>query len=356
MNKNEKNMPKTLKLSLFLLILGMISGGLLAVVNNYTKDIIEQNALNEAYRDIIDVGIIAESIKEVETSKEEGIEKIYRGNNLDNIPCYIFVVNDKNAYTTVKTIIVVEVVSEKIVGMKVLPGATTHNFDNKFVDNDFGVVGESIYDSSKYFEVVTGATASSNSVKNCLTKVEQQIALMGGKIVIKSYSQRLPEYTNFEYVFEIRGTKVSLLLEYNDGNKTFKYLNTLNGNLTDDEISECVALAQSKMPTNIIRNVYKDSTGTTLTLVTDKGYMGEIVAEAKIYNNQIVSFKLISSKENYHKNPDYTYDGNVEDYIFEQYSLGIKNTVVTGATVTSKAINYLLLLADEYINSLGGTK
>ena len=44
----------------------------------------------------------------------------------------------------------------------------------------------------------------------------------------------------------------------------------------------------------------------------------------------------------------------ITDYIL--YSLGIKDTIVTGATVTSKAINYMLALAEEYISSLGGVK
>lgn len=355
MNKNINKMPKVLKLSLFLLVLGILAGGLLAIVNDFTKDIISKNELDNYYSELVSLGIRSESIKEMEVEKEEGIDNIYRANTNDNLPCYVFVVHDENSYTMVKTIVLIEVATEKILNIKVSSGATTHNFDAKFINNDFGVVGSEVNEFESKFEIVTGATASSNSVKKCIKLVEKQLSLFEGKAQFKSYVQCLPNYTNFEYTFNKNNEDITLLLKYNEGTKTFEYINTVLGNASDEDIVECVALANINLPTNCIKNVYNDATGSKLTIVTNKGFKGEIVAEVKIYNNQIISFELKTSNENYQYNSDYTYEGKVEDYIFEQYALGIKNTIVTGATVTSKAINYLLSIADDYINSLGGT-
>lgn len=352
MNKKINKMPKILKLSLFLLTLGILSGGLLAIVNEFTKDIILKNELDKYYSELVSLGVKSESIKEMEVEKEEGIEHIYRANTNDNLPCYVFVIYDKNSYTTVKTIVLIEITTEKILNIKVSAGATTHNFDVKFINNDFGVVGSKVNEFATKFEIVTGATVSSNSVKKSIKLVEKQLLSFEGKMQFKTYVQCLPNYTHFEYTFNKNNEDIILLLKYNESTKTFKYVNTLLGEVLDEDISECVALANINLPTNCIKNVYNDANGSKLTIVTDKGFKGEIVAEVKIYNNQIISFEIKTSNENYQYNSEYIYEGKVEDYIFEQYDLGSKNTIVTGATVTSKAINYLLSIADNYINSL----
>lgn len=347
---------KILKLSLFLLVLGIISGGLLSLVNNFTKDKIAKNELDNYYADIVALGIKSDSIKEMEIDKEEGIDTIYRANTIDDIPCYVFLTHNSNPYTTVNTIILVEIATENILNIKVSPGATTHNLDDKFINNTFGVIGSSIEDAEDNFEIVTRATASSNSVKNCIRLVKNQLSLFEGKAQVKSYVQCLPEYTNFEYTFTKNNQEVTLLLKYNESSKTFEYIDIISGNASEENVAEFIALANITSPTNCIKSIYTDPNGSRLTIVTDKGFKGEIIAEVKVYNNRVIAFELKTSNENYQYNSDYTYEGKVEDYIFEQYSLGIKNQIVTGATVTSKAINYILEIADSYIDSLGGTK
>ena len=96
-----------------------------------------------------------------------------------------------------------------------------------------------------------------------------------------------------------------------------------------------------------------DAQGIKITVITDKGNFGEMIAEFRVMNGRIISIDIKASNEQYHNNPDYTYDGDVEDYIMNQYELGIKNVIVTGATSTSKAINYMISLVEEYISSIG---
>lgn len=351
----KKKMPKILKLCLFLCFLGIFSGGLLAIVNEFTEKIVEQNKIKAELQEVIDMGIIEESLILVENIQNEAIKKMYRGENIEKIPCYIFVVEDKNSFTTVKTIIVIEITTEKVLNIKVTPGSTSHGKDDLMAESSFGIVGENISSINEKFETITGATESSKSVRRSLEAVLNELSLMSGKAVFKELKQCLPEVNNYEYTFIIDDKEVTLLFKYNESSKKFEYLKTLSGEIKQEVIKECEAIASMNFPTEYIKNVYNDASGTILTIVTDKGFKGTMVAEVKIYNKRIISFTLKESNENYHRNPNYTYEGNVEDYIFEQYSLGIKDTIVTGATITSKAINHMLLMAESYISSLGGT-
>lgn len=354
-NKKNNKMPKIIKFSLFLCLLGIFSGGLLALVNEYTEKIVEENKIKAELKEVLNSGVLEESLTLVEDVKNESIKKMYRALTTESIPCYVFVVEDKNAFTTVKTIIVVEITTEKVLNIKISPGSTSHNKDDLVESSDFGMIGENIASFEEKFQIVTGATESSKSIKRCLKAVYDELSKISGKATFKELKQCLPEINNYEYTFVIDEKDVTLLLKYNESNKNFEYIKTLSGEIKEEAIEECKAIAIMNFPTEYIKNVYTDATGTVLTVVTDKGFKGTMVAEMKIYNNRIISFVLKESNENYYRNPNYTYDGNVEDYIFEQYSLGIKDTIVTGATVTSKAINHLLLMGENYIKSLGGT-
>ncbi len=353
-NKNKK-MPKILKFSLFLCFLGIFSGGLLALVNNFTQNIIEENEKKAAYKEIINAGIEENSLIKTEDIQNEAIKELYRAQTTDKIPCYVFVVRDINAFTNVKTIVVVEITTEKVLNIKISPGSTSHDKDSLFENNGFGIVGENLTALEEKFQIVSGASETSKSIKNCLNAVYNELSIMSGKATFKELKQRLPEINHFEYTYIIDEQEVSLLLNLNESTKTFEYVKTISGTIKEEAIVECLALANMNFPKEYIKTVYEDAKGTTLTIVTDRGFKGTIVAEIMIYNNKIRSFVLKESNENYHRNPNYQEKGNVEDKIFKEYDLGSKDYTVTGATVTSKAINQLLLMADQYIKSLGGT-
>ena len=194
---------KIIKSCVFLCILGLLCGSLIGFVNELTKDKIGESEYNKSFEEVIKSGITKESIKELEIdNKVEGITNIYRGLSIDGIPCYAFNVENKNEYTTVKVIIVIEIATEDILNVRVLPGSTTHQYDNKMSESKFGVAGLPIYDFEQHFEIVTGATSSSNSVKKCLEAVKQQIAQLGSNVTFKELEQRIPDINMFEYTFE----------------------------------------------------------------------------------------------------------------------------------------------------------
>lgn len=349
---------KIIKSCIFLCILGLFCGSLIGFVNEITKQQIAENQYNKSFEEVIKSGLTAESIKEIEVEdKVTGINKVYRGLSIDNVPCYAFLVENKNEYTTVTVIVVIEIATEDIVNVRVLPGSTTHQYDKQMSESKFGVAGLSIEDFEENFEIVTGATSSSLSVKKCLSAVKEQVANFGAHVIFKSIEQRIPDINLFEYTFEEDDKEITLLLKYNEATTSFEYVETISSNeVEEDTIQECIAVANINKPTNWIKNVYLDAQGMKITVVTDKGKFGEMVAEFRVINNVITSIEIKVSNEQYQKNPDYKYDGPVEEYIMSQYKLGIKDVIVTGATTTSKAINYMISLVEAYVTSAGGVK
>ena len=349
---------KIVKSCIFLCVLGLLCGSLIGFVNELTKDRISESEYNKSFEEVIKSGITKDSIKELEVdNKVEGINKIYRGLSIDDVPCYAFMVENTNEYTTVQVIVVIEIATEDILNVRVLSGSTTHQYDNKMSESKFGVAGLPIYDFEENFEVVTGATSSSNSVKKCLESVKKQVAELGSNVTFKKLEQRIPNINMFEYTFETEKGELILLLKYLETTSTFEYVQTITeGEVQKETIEEAIAIANINKPKNWIKNASTDAQGIKITVVTDKGNFGEIIAEFRVTNGKIIAIDIKTSNEQYHKNPDYTYDGDVEDYIISQYELGIKNVIVTGATATSKAINYMISLVEAYVSSTGGNK
>ena len=349
-------MVKVIKSSIFLCVLGLLCGLLLGFVNDFTKEKIKENEIAESFSEIVKSGITKESIKKLEVNdKVEGIDNIYRGLSIDGVPCYAFSAFDQNEYSYVKVIVVIEIATEDILNVRVLPGSTTHQYDDKLSSSNFGVAGLLIHDYAEHFQVVTEATSSSISVKKCLEAVRQQIINLGSNVKFKSINQLIPNINIFEYTFEINNEDVALLLKYNEGTATFDYFESIGEvDLTTETIEECVAIANVNKPKNWIKMVSIDAQGTKIIVATDKGLKGEIVAEFRVINNVITSIDIKSSNETYMYGPDYTYEGTVEEFIMENYKLGIKDVVATGATQTSNAINYMISLVEQYIKSTGG--
>ncbi len=348
---------KKVKSILFFAILLIISLGLIYLANYFTAPIIEKNFLRVEYADIIDAGLAFETIEEIEFDLlEEGVNGIYRGKDKNGISCLAFDVTNQNQYALMRMIIVIDEATERVLNIHIL-NDVSHNYKDYFPDYNFGVLNTPISDVNDNFIIVSHATISSTSVKKCLLQVDKQLSLMGGKIVFKELKQNLPDYLNFEYTFVKEEQEVTLLLEYIEGSKTFKYLDTLSEKfLSNEEIQLFLNVANINLPTNWIRNVSVEPDGTRLTIVTDKGFKGEIVAEVKINNKRVVSFELKTMNETYENSPNYTLEEDLKDYLFNNYLLGMKDGIVTGATITSKALNYILALADSYIASLDGDK
>lgn len=160
-----KKMPRILYLALFLLILGVISGGLLALVNSITSSVIEENAQKELEKTLELVNVKNPTDITSTIILEGGVKNIYEATFNDD-SCYVYNVTNSNKYTTVNVLIVISKTDGKILNINVsgTPSITTHGFDSNFI-NDLNVIGKTNSDS---LIVVSGASVSRNSIKACI--------------------------------------------------------------------------------------------------------------------------------------------------------------------------------------------
>lgn len=222
--KNRKRLPNFILLPLFLVILGGICAFLLSLTNELTKEAIEENTIKAAAAEaeeiksllkdeygLVDINNIYDpsdnyrysdiSSSEVKDEDKELIDNLYsevellsgRGDDscnyevnavfyckdAENNVFMAFKVLHTNNFTTVTTIVVIEVSTLKVSHVQVIGKATTLGAakDNAFLarDEEWNVngKGESEYRSS--FSIISGSTYSSKSVKNSIKYAYNQL-------------------------------------------------------------------------------------------------------------------------------------------------------------------------------------
>lgn len=193
LKKNRKPMPYFIKLGLFLFILGLVVSILLSVAYVATKDAIAANKEAEALEEknliiekinglgFTDVLECTESYNDILIKDSNSVENIFSCKNGEN-NAYAFKLLSKNKFTTISVLVILEedVDEAKVKYIEVLNDATTlgSSKNTKFYNNLFGSVDStySTYDAS--FEIVTGATYSSNSVKSSIGTCFEQLEAM----------------------------------------------------------------------------------------------------------------------------------------------------------------------------------
>ena len=203
----KSDVKRILSLSLFLAILGLICAGILAIVNNITSPIIEQNKIKELEKQLSVINI--KDPKVVECDLIKGVDAVYSGiynkGLSDENECYIFQVTVKNDYTSITTIIAISKTNGKIIALSPLsgdPSYTTHGKNNDFKGNDFGLVGSNNNGINSAFENVAGATKSSESIKKAAKLAFEQYELLKSNVI-----------TNREYASD--GTYLAYKLNVN---------------------------------------------------------------------------------------------------------------------------------------------
>lgn len=181
-------MNKGLKSGLVLLVLGLISGVLLAAINHFTAPIIadveeqaQYNALKEFYFDVNDPNYANESL----TNTYDVTKLDYKGQPVSAI----FVVKEKgtdtiislgylvsaNGYSSSSPITMLIVVNSdlSVRGYKVVSHTESPGYGADIVGNDFNV--HSITDLSG-FDAVAGVTFTSNGILHCFELVAERAA------------------------------------------------------------------------------------------------------------------------------------------------------------------------------------
>lgn len=163
-----KELPKTIKYSLLLVILGIVAGGLLAYVNSITAPIIAERKDAEL-KEILEEYFECERFTDETTNYEldKGIEKIYFGYVENNLEVVIYQTSTNGYGGPIVTLVGINLTDDKLVNLQVASAENeTVGIGSKVLNHDFSVAGENITDYS--FEIISGATVSSNAVKNNL--------------------------------------------------------------------------------------------------------------------------------------------------------------------------------------------
>ncbi len=163
-----EKMPKTIKYSLLLVVLGIVAGVLLAYVNSITAPIIaarEENELKEVLEGYFECERFTEETTEY--TLDSGIEKIYFGYVDEKLTMIIYQTSKKGYGGSIVSLVGITLADDTIVDVQVVTAKDeTASIGSKVVGHDFTVSGENIQDYS--FEIISGATISSNAVKNGL--------------------------------------------------------------------------------------------------------------------------------------------------------------------------------------------
>lgn len=174
--KNHKPLPHPLHLGLFLFVLGAICASLLAIVNGFTKGPIEEAKRRELEESLHTVGLV--TVEEVTNNFTllQGVSNIYYGQNEDGVNCYAIQVSSKNKYTVVVGIVLIDELAGTIKNVQVVGSSTTlgTDKDNAFLNSKFGVVGSTVDHAVDNFEIISGTTKTSESVKE-IVKVSAQM-------------------------------------------------------------------------------------------------------------------------------------------------------------------------------------
>lgn len=168
-----------IKLAVFLTVLGIICAGLLALVNSVTAPIIEKNKSKELEK-TLEVINVKNPVVLDDVVLLEGVDQVYEG-TINGTDCYVFQTTIKNSYTTITTLFVVSKSDKKIVEVAPIgANLTTHSFDKDILESNFGLIGTNSTNFESSFEVVAGASRSSDSIINGAKLVFEQLIGMEG--------------------------------------------------------------------------------------------------------------------------------------------------------------------------------
>ena len=184
-------MNKTLKYGLFLLVLGVIVGGLLALVNSVTSPIIKENEVNKVLPELKKVSPESENFVDITEDYvlPEGIKKIFKDED-NNI--YIYWVSTTGyASGNVDTLVGFDANTKKILDARVtIANKQTAGIGDQVLNHDFKTAGKdpSIYANldiptlkSPEYEIITGATISSKAVLKGIKIASAHFLKEGGK-------------------------------------------------------------------------------------------------------------------------------------------------------------------------------
>ena len=359
-----KKMPRSVYLSLFLLIVGVIAGGILAGINMLTAPIIEENKLKELQASFAEIGVTITATEDAELL--EGVTGLYSG-TFEGKEAYIITTSNGNKYTTVNLIAVIEKSSGSVIAAKVSgqPNITTHGFDGSFTNSGLGLIGAT---SGADLNGISGATFSVDSVRACLDLALAQFSAVAGSVV-KPTTAKLNTTTQVVEagVFnkftanltvnsaELTNQVVNVVFTYDFTAKTAEFVSS------DFELNEelkALCMSKIKSPTDYIESVVADGTNTTYKVITYMSF-GSVFTSTIVVDatGSIVSYSVETSAGFTAHWQDYT--SQSEAFISSVPGTNMSDvdslSYVSGASKTSEALKAAFSLVKQY-NELGGNE
>ena len=359
-----KKMPRTLYLSLFLCLIGLVSGLLLGGLNSITAPIIEENKMKEIAKSFEELGVT--DLSEVE-NKIDSVVNAYAA-KFNGVEVYVVTATDTNQFTEVQVIAVIEKTTGKVLNAKVTgnPSMATHMSDAEFTNDKLGIIGAVNSDA-----IIINAQASktTNSVKNCLDKVYAQFDALGGASVVTITAKATAVEQDLAAVqtgvYNQFNAKVKLTsANYTDEtinvvvtieNKVVTYVSSAQ-ELTEEEntaVVEAIVKNINKMPSVYITSV--DAETKTYVVDTLLSFGGVFTLTVTLNDdNTIATFTATSTNSN----PSFTSHYNDYDTELNASIEGAAGQViggdafasVSGATVSSNTFKAGLDLIAKLVN------
>lgn len=358
-----KKMPRSVYLSLFLLIVGVIAGGILAGINMLTAPIIEENKLKELQASFAEIGVTITATEDAELL--EGVTGLYSG-TFEGKEAFVITTSNANKYTTVNLITVVEKSSGSVLTAKVSgqPNITTHGFDGSFTNSGLGLIGAT---SGSDLNNVSGASVSTTSVRACLDLAISQFAAVAGSVTKPTTAKlnstvQVAEKDVFNKFTanltvnsqELTNQTVNIVFTYDFTAKTITFVSS------DIELDEDVkSLCMSKIKFSSVDYIesYNAETG-EYTVITNNSFGSVLTTVVKVDAEGVIENYSVTA------NPSFTVNWSVEDSAFDSLIGSVEGTNiansselsnVSNATVTTKALKAALELVNQYI-ALGGNE
>lgn len=358
-----KKMPRSVYLSLFLLIVGVIAGGILAGINMLTAPIIEENKLKELQASFAEIGVTITATEDAELL--DGVTGLYSG-TFEGKEAFVITTSNANKYTTVNLITVVEKSSGSVLTAKVSgqPNITTHGFDGSFTNSGLGLIGAT---SGADLNNVSGASVSTDSVRACLDLAISQFAAVAGSVTKPTTAKlnstvQVTEKDVFNKFTanltvnsqELTNQTVNIVFTYDFTAKTITFVSS------DIELDEDVkSLCMSKIKFSSVDYIesYNAETG-EYTVITNNSFGSVLTTVVKVDAEGVIENYSVTA------NPSFTVNWNVEDSAFDSLIGSVEGTNiansselsnVSNATVTTKALKAALELVNQYI-ALGGNE
>lgn len=358
-----KKMPRSVYLSLFLLIVGVIAGGILAGINMLTAPIIEENKLKELQASFAEIGVTITATEDAELL--EGVTGLYSG-TFEGKEAFVITTSNANKYTTVNLITVVEKSSGSVLTAKVSgqPNITTHGFDGSFTNSGLGLIGAT---SGSDLNNVSGASVSTDSVRACLDLAISQFAAVAGSVTKPTTAKlnstvQVTEKDVFNKFTanltvnsqELTNQTVNIVFTYDFTAKTITFVSS------DIELDEEVkSLCMSKIKFSSVDYIesYNAETG-EYTVITNNSFGSVLTTVVKVDAEGVIENYSVTA------NPSFTVNWNVEDSAFDSLIGSVEGTNIANsselsnvskATVTTTALKAALELVNQYI-ALGGNE